>query len=239
MIGVRNPKKTSINTDDGLDKCVEVWVNELRLTDFDEYGGIALNSRINLRLADLANINVSGGLSTIGFGSIEKVNERQRFHSLQYDASSIVSLEKFLPKSSGFKIPFYFGLSENIQTPQYNPLDPDVLLKPTLQNLKSNERDSLKNIVQDYTKRKSINFTNVRKVKKVGDKTKSKDRFYDLENFSLTYAYNETFNSDLNKEYNIDKNYRGIISYNFNSRPKAITPFKKTKIFKSKIFKIN
>ena len=239
MIGVRNPKKTSVNVDDGLDKCAEVWVNELRLTDFDEYGGVAVNSRINLRVADLANINISGGFSTIGFGSIEKkVNERQRFNSMQYDASSIVSLDKFLPKASGFKIPFYFGLSENIQTPQYNPLDPDILLKPTLQSLNSTDRDSLRVIVQDYTKRKSINLTNVRKVKKVGDNTKSKDNFYDLENFSVTYAYNETFNSDLNREYSIEKNYRGILSYNFTSRPVSVTPFKKIKLFKSKYFRL-
>ena len=35
MIGIRNPKSTDPNNqwlpDDGQDKCVEVWVNELRL----------------------------------------------------------------------------------------------------------------------------------------------------------------------------------------------------------------
>ena len=40
MLGVRNPKKTSLDSeDDGLSKCGQIWVNELRLTDFDEYGG--------------------------------------------------------------------------------------------------------------------------------------------------------------------------------------------------------
>ena len=27
--------------DDGLSKCGEIWLNELRLTDFDEQGGVA------------------------------------------------------------------------------------------------------------------------------------------------------------------------------------------------------
>ena len=37
MIGIRNPKKLNIqDADDGLAKCGEIWVNELRLTDFDE-----------------------------------------------------------------------------------------------------------------------------------------------------------------------------------------------------------
>ena len=40
MIGVRNSKKRSLGSlDDGLDKCAEVWVNELRMTDFDNRGG--------------------------------------------------------------------------------------------------------------------------------------------------------------------------------------------------------
>ena len=42
MIGVRNPKKMSFEgEDDGESKCGQIWVNELRLTDFDEYGGWA------------------------------------------------------------------------------------------------------------------------------------------------------------------------------------------------------
>ena len=73
MIGVRNPKKQSLeDPDDGLSKCGQIWVNELRLTEFDEKGGWAANSRVTARLADFGNITLSGSMSTIGFGSIEK-----------------------------------------------------------------------------------------------------------------------------------------------------------------------
>ncbi|HRQ86112.1 MAG TPA: cell surface protein SprA, partial [Flavobacteriales bacterium] len=46
MIGIRNPKRDGDQAnpwapDDGTAKCVEVWVNELRLTDFDQQGGWA------------------------------------------------------------------------------------------------------------------------------------------------------------------------------------------------------
>ena len=79
MIGIRNPKKISNDDDDdGLSKCGQIWVNELRLTEFDEKGGWATNSRITARLADFGNITLSGNVSTVGFGSIEKsINERQ------------------------------------------------------------------------------------------------------------------------------------------------------------------
>ena len=53
MIGVRNTKKISMDDpDDGFSKCGQIWVNELRLTEFDEQGGWAANSRVTSRLAD-------------------------------------------------------------------------------------------------------------------------------------------------------------------------------------------
>ena len=145
MIGIRNPKKINIqDADDGLSKCGEIWVNELRLTDFDQYGGWAANSRLTTRLADFGTLTFAGSMSTIGFGSIEKkINERQRVNAYQYDVSSTFELGKFFPEDYGVKIPMYVGVSEAIENPQYNPLDPDILFKTTLATLDSKaERDS-------------------------------------------------------------------------------------------------
>ena len=70
MIGVRNPKSNDPNNqwkpDDGLEKCLEVWVNELRLSDFNENGGWAAIGRMTANLADFADIAVSGNYSTPG-----------------------------------------------------------------------------------------------------------------------------------------------------------------------------
>lgn len=42
MMGVRNPRKvTGDASDDGLEKCAEIWFNELRLSDFDDQSGWA------------------------------------------------------------------------------------------------------------------------------------------------------------------------------------------------------
>ena len=242
MIGIRNPKKTELNSqDDGNAKCGQIWVNELRLTDFDEYGGIAANSRLTARLADFGNLTISGNLSTIGFGSIEKkVNERQKYNAYQYDLSSTFNLGKFLPESYGIKIPMYIGRSEAVKNPQYNPLDPDILFSTSLEGLDNkSEKDSLKHIAQDYVQRKSINFTNIRKTKiqKKGEVPK-KQKVYDLENFTLSYSKNETFIRNINTEYNRTVNYRGALTYNFNIQPKNIKPFAKLKLPKSPYFRL-
>ncbi|MBG65192.1 MAG: cell surface protein SprA [Flavobacteriales bacterium] len=242
MLGIRNPKKKSLESpDDGESKCGQIWVNELRLTDFDEYGGWAANSRLTTRLADLGNLTISGNMSTVGFGSIEKkVNERQKYNAYQYDLSSTFDLGKFFPKDLGVKIPMYIGGSTAIKNPQYNPLDPDILFKTSLQALGTEEeKDSLRYISQDYVSRNSINFTNVRKTKiqKKGEKVK-KQKVYDLENFTVSYSKNETYIRNINTEYNRTINYRGALTYNFNTQPKNIKPFSKIKFPKSPYFRL-
>lgn len=242
MIGVRNPKKLSIDSDDdGLSKCGQIWVNELRLTDFDEYGGWAANTRMTARLADFGNITLAGSLSTIGFGSIEKkVNERQKYNAYQYDISSSLDLGKFFPEKLGVRVPMYVGVSESIKNPQYNPLDPDILFSTSLQALNTNaEKDSLKHIAQDYVKRTSINFTNIRKtrVPKKGE-SQTNPKIYDIENFTLSYSKNETFIRNINTEYNRTVDYRGSITYNFNTQPKNIKPFYKLNFGKSPYLKL-
>ena len=222
MIGVRNPAAIAGNGDDGMPKCAEVWVNELRLTDFDERGGWAANARVTAKLADFARVNVAGSMSTVGFGSIEKsVTERSKEEVKQYSASSNVELGKFFPEKAGVTIPLYLSVSEQMSDPQFNPLDPDIPLDAALDAQPTvAERDSLKRIVQDYTKQRSFNLTNVRK-QRTGN---NKARVYDIENFSASYAYTEMFRRNINTEYAITKTYRGGLGYNFSTTPKNIKP---------------
>ncbi|HKL07237.1 MAG TPA: cell surface protein SprA [Bacteroidales bacterium] len=227
MIGVRNPSKQNniISTDDGMPKSGEIWVNELRLTDFKEEGGWAARGRLSARLADLGMINLSGNISTPGFGSIEKkVNERSKEEVIEYDVSTNLDLGKFFSDDAQVSIPMYAGYSESFINPEYNPLDPDIPLDDAIKNADSKaEKDSIKNVAQDYTRRKSLNFTNVRI-----NKRSEKPRIYDPANFSISYSYYEVYARDINTEYDVLKNYRGSFSYIYNTRPKTITPFRRS-----------
>ncbi len=232
MIGVRYPSKTS-STEER--RSVEVWVNELRLTDFNEKGGWAANLRTTLKLADLGMVNVSGGVSTPGFGSIDKkIGQRNKEEMMQYDVSTNLELGKFFPKKAGVQIPMYAGISEMILNPQYNPLDPDIELKAALNNAKNKkERDNIKSRSQDRTTRKSLNFTNV-KINKQG----GKPHFYSVSNLSANYSYSEINSHNINTEYNNQRRYHGGIAYAFQNRPKNIAPFQKLSIFKPNAFRL-
>ena len=180
MIGVRNPKSTDPNNqwmpDDGLEKCVEIWVNELRLSDFNESGGWATVGRMNGNLADLADFAVSGNYSTPGFGSMEKrVAERQQEFIYGFDASSTIKLDKFFGDKSGINLPMYVGYSRNVIKPLFDPLSPDLIFKQESTETEGEWAERLYNGI-DLTERKSINFTNVKfnKRKKKSPKEKEK-----------------------------------------------------------------
>lgn len=237
MLGVRNPKqKFNSLDDDGNSKSGEIWLDELRLTDFKEQGGWAANARITAKLADFATITVAGSTQKPGFGSIEKkVSERSKEDAYQYDVSSNFELGKFFPKKAQVRIPMYVGYSESFINPQYNPLDQDIPLKVTLDDpsISTQVKDSIKKISQTYTRRKSLNFTNVGI-----NKRKGKPKFYNISNVGVSYSYSELLSRNINTQYNLLKNYSGSINYIFNNSPKNISPFKKSRMLRAPIFKL-
>lgn len=252
MLGVRNPEvNAEFNPeDDGEDKCAEIWINELRLTDFDERGGWAAKAQMKTRLADIASISLGGNISSIGFGSLEQsVSERNKEETRQYNLTSNIELGKLFSEEANIKIPLYIGLSETVLKPQFNPLDPDVELEASIAAEQTQgAKDTLRSIVENYTLRRSINLTNVRKERGGGKKKSaknkggrgskgssrggSKNKLYDIENISLSYSFNEVFNRNINTEFSVMQEHNGGIGYNFNNSPKNYKPFGKIKFLK-------
>jgi cell surface protein SprA len=229
MIGVRNPKQLSLSSnDDGNPKSAIIWVNELRVTDFNNKGGWAATARIETLLADVGRVVVSGSHSTPGFGSLDmKVNETAREAVTNFDVATDIDLGKFLPEESGVRVPMHFDYGESHIKPEYNPLNPDIKMKDELDVLGNKaDQDSLKTLVNDYTQRKNINFVNVRKDRTSGTR---QPRIYDIENWNVSYSYSEIYHRNIDIEYDIRQTYRGGLGYNFTGNPKNVQPFKSSK----------
>lgn len=224
MMGIRN-KKGQLNTGP---KSVEVWVNELRLSDTDQKGGWAANARMSARLADLGSLTFAGRTSSEGYGGInQNKNSRQLDDITQFDVAASLDLGRFFPEKIGVRLPVYYGFSRSAQNPKYDPLKPDIELSKSLEHASTKqEKDSIRFMSQDLETRKSINFTNV----KIEPQTqKEKTHLWDPENFAVTYSYNEISRSDINTEIFEDKSHRAMFSYNFSSRPQLIQPFANVK----------
>lgn len=224
MLGVTNPK------DDGLPRCGEVWFNELRLSGLDEKGGYAGMGRVDIQLADLGTVSVSGNMHTAGFGNLDqRVNERFRDNYLQYDAAANLDLGKLLPKKASLSIPVYAGYSRAVSRPEYDPYDLDIKLKDKLRMAKSDyERDSIRKAAEDFTSIKSLNFTNVRRL----NPNRKKNHLWDIENFDISYSYSQTESHSPIIENDVLTRHRGGIGYTFTGQSKFLTPFKR--LFKTK-----
>ncbi|MFM7153290.1 MAG: cell surface protein SprA, partial [Bacteroidota bacterium] len=223
MIGVRNVDES--NNKSNL-HCVELWLNELRLSGFNEKGGYAGLARVDIRMADLGNVSVAGNYTSIGWGSIEeKLSQRQREEVIQYDISANLELGKFLPEKVGLKLPFYAQYSNITRNPEFDPYDLDIRLKDKLRDETDPiKRDSIRAGAQDVNIIRGYNFTNVRKERK--GKPRTLPLPWNIENFSLTYAFNQQRIRTpfiLNGEQN---QYKGAIDWNYSTGMKPLQPFK-------------
>ncbi|MDH5597843.1 MAG: cell surface protein SprA, partial [Cyclobacteriaceae bacterium] len=232
MIGVRNP-----GSPDQQPHSICIWANELRVTDFDRSAGWAANAVLNTKLADLANITATVRHSTYGFGGIQsRISERTREEFTSYDLSANVDLDKLLPEKAGIQLPMFVSYEKTMIKPHFDPLDPDITLKASLLSLNSiEEQNDYRNLVQDISERKSINFSNIRKIK---TNKESKNRIYDFSNLSFTYAYSELNQRDYKTSSHLRKNYRGAVAYNFTSQAEPWEPLKKSDKLKSPYFKL-
>ena len=125
----------------------------------------------------------------------------------------------------------FVSFERSTSTPQFDPLDPDIPLEASLESIEDQaERERYKRIVQDRRTVRSINFTNVRKEKVNPD---ARNRIYDIENFSFTYAYSDQRTSNVNTQKILQKSTTGAINYNYSPVAWNIEPFQDSETFSS------
>ena len=228
MIGVRNLS--------GEIKSGEVWVNELRLKEYDNKGGWAAQGALNIQLSDIGSLNATGKIVTDGFGGIEDgVAERSQDNYKTYSFTANVELGKFFPDKAKVTAPLYYSITQEETRPKYNPLDTDMLLDDALDGTaNSHERDSLESIAVTKTTNTNFSLSNVR----FGIQTKRHPMPYDPANFSFSYSHSNRHTSGETTVYENEDNWRGALNYSYTPVYKPFEPFKKLIKSKSKWYDI-
>lgn len=224
MIGVRNLS--------GEIKSGEVWVNELRLREYNNEGGWAAQGALNVQLSDVGTINATGKIVTDGFGGLEDgVAERSQDDYKTYSFTANVELGKFFPDKAKVTAPLYYSITQEETRPKYNPLDTDMLLDDALESTANeHERDSIESIAVTKTTNTNFSLSNVR----VGIQTKRHPMPYDPANFSFSYSHSHRHTSGETTVYENEDNWRGAINYSYTPVYKTFEPFKKMIKSKSK-----
>lgn len=217
LIGVRN------NTA-GTTKDFVVWVDELRVTDFDSDGGWAAKANMVLNMSDIAVFNVGWHKETDGFGSVDQSLSQRRLDNYdQYNVAVQADLGRFVPEKVKLRAPVYYSYSNEKTTPKYNPLDEDILLKDALDACATDEqRDSINNYA--VTRQTVKNFS----VSGLKFDVKSKNPMpWDPANFTFNYSFNKTHKSDPDYEYENTNDYRGSMQYSWTPYVKPFKPLEK------------
>jgi cell surface protein SprA len=224
LLAVENVKQETI--------CTEVWFNELRFSKLDEDGGWAALARADIRLADLGSLSFSSTARSKGFGTLEqKVNERSREDIYTFDISANIEAGKLLPKKLGIQIPVYAGISQVHKTPEYDPYALDLKLKDVLKVAGDKPtRDSIRNEAKDITTIKTLNLTNVKKLKTDGKRPK----IWSITNFDFNYSYIQTLSHNPLIELDEMRRTRGALGYTYAPQTQPFEPFKKLIKSKSK-----
>ena len=231
MIGVRNPK-----SDDRRSHSVCVWANELRVTAFDRTAGWAVSTTLSAKLADFATVTGALRHTAFGFGGVSsKIGERARDQTTAYDVSANVNVDKLLPGNTGIKVPMFVSYENTTINPNYDPANPDMRVDAALKSFSAQEdRENFKELIQDKTTRRSLNFVNVRKTKVKQDAT---PHIYDIENLSFSYSFSEALQTNFFTKESLLRQHRGSVAYNFSPKATGIEPFKDVKAFSSPYLK--
>jgi cell surface protein SprA len=219
IIGVRNKS--------GEQKSGEVWVNELRLKEYNNTGGWAAQGNLNMQLSDLGTVNVQGKYMTEGFGGLEEgVNERSTNDYKTYSVTTSLELGKFFPDKAKVTAPLYYSVSKEETRPKYNPLDTDMKLSDALDAAANKqERDSIESIAVTKTTNTNFSISNAR----VGIQTKRHPMPYDPANFAFTYSHSHRYTSGETTVYEKEDNWRGAMNYSWTPVYKSFEPFKAIK----------
>ncbi|MDE6490157.1 MAG: cell surface protein SprA, partial [Muribaculaceae bacterium] len=218
LIGVRNNSSTT--------KDAVVWVNELKVTDFDEEGGWAAKANVNLSVSDIATLNFGAHVETAGFGGVDQsLNERRLDDYNQYNFAVQADLGRFLPEKVKFKAPIYYSVTKEKTTPKYNPLDQDVLYKDAIDDCETDaQRDSVAAYAVERSTVKSFSISGLR-----FDVRSSVPKPWDPANFTFNFSFNKQSNIDPVTEYEDINDYRGSFQYTYTPYVKGFRPFGRIK----------
>ena len=218
VIGVRNLSSEP--------KSGEVWVNELRLKEFNNAGGWAAAGNLNMQLSDFGTVNLTGKYISNGFGGLEDgVAQRATDDYKTYSLTTNFDLGKFFPDKAKVTAPLYYSVTKEETRPRYNPLDTDMRLDDALDAVEGHERDSIESIAVTKTTNTNFSLSGVR----VGIATKRHPMPYDPANFSFSYSHNHRYTSGETTVYEKEDNWHGSMNYTWTPVYKSFEPFKKMK----------
>lgn len=232
-MGIRNPYDPDDPNGPGtpiLDG--QLWLNELRVSGYDNERGWAANAQASWKLADFATVNGNLTRQTQGFGSLDsRLGQRRVNNELAYDLNTTINLHRLIPERYGWNIPLSMSTRRSSSIPKFLPNQGDIRLADFEDAVRANEdlsEDQQDDLIREqrreaetYTERYSINLSNV-------SKRNSESPFvrYTLDNTTFSYNYNTGSGRNPQQRFQNNWNYNTSLRYSHTFRNVQLaTPF--------------
>lgn len=224
-LGIRNPyNPQNINSSGSPLLNAEMWLNELRLSGFDNEKGWAANAKSTIKFADFATVNANLTRRTNGFGGLEsRLGDRSVSDQTAYGISSTINLHKLIPDRFGWSFPVTISNRVNSQIPKYLPSQGDIRLTDFIDkvnaddlvpsDLKDDVINSKINDIESINETFSFNVSNISK-----RNSKPKLAQLTLDNTKLSYVYNEGYSKNPQLVFQNKWDYKASIQYNLSLR---------------------
>jgi cell surface protein SprA len=133
-VGVRNI--------DGRPLTGQIWCNELRVVGPDDRNGYAYTGSMNLRLADVADINATVNHSDPFFHGLSDRFSATRAWTTSWSMNTTINIDKAFPKEwQGTQIKVAYSHAENLSKPLLLPGQPDVNVEESVLLLERTMRE--------------------------------------------------------------------------------------------------
>lgn len=238
-LGIRNP--AIIHEDDDAGKRVvagrnnrnvpkngqsinaELWLNELRVSGFDNNRAWSGNVNARIQMADFASLNARFSHTQDGFGSINsRMVDRRKSDESNYDLNTTVNLHRFIPDRYGWNIPISLGTRSSVSTPRFLPREGDIRYSEFVNAIRNDvadpaEQDRIINErlreIQTRSQSYSLNLTGITK-----NNSRTALMRYMLDPLTLSYNYTTSSSSNPNNAFDDRWNYSTGLNYNLTFR---------------------
>ncbi len=223
--GVRNIRPEDILGD------LTVWVNELRVSGYDETNGWAAIGNADIKLADLATLKASWKHQTDGFGGLEStLGDREQVNISNWSVTTDVNLDKFIPEKYGWTLPASVQVSNQTATPRFSPNRGDIRLEELLTQTDRNdelseaEREQKKDEIIESAQTRSITRSYSIRVGKSG--SDSRVLRNTLDGISFGFSSSNAAASNPSQRQRDSQRWNSSLTYRLNvRRPRTVRPF--------------
>ena len=231
VIGIRNAADSTSTAFEDILEDVTLWVNELRVSGYDEQNGWAALVNADFKLADLARVKANFQRQTDGFGSLSStLDEREQNRLSNWSVTTEFNADKLIPERFGWSIPISLQLQSNNSRPRFSPTRGDVRLDELLAQI--DEREDLDAAEKELEKQKAIESAETRSftrsiTTRIGKQGSRSGLLRNtIDGLSLTYSYTDTDAQNPSLQINDSWRWSSTLSYRLNvRRPKTVRPF--------------